>query len=804
MSSVSSEPVPPVQIVTGEGTYNVDVSQELRNWNFDKQGLDYYLVAVLGCQSSGKSTLLNLLFGTNFQVLDVSKTKVRQQTTLGIWLGNSLQNNKSILVLDVEGTDSKERGEDHASWERKTSLFSLALSEVLLLNLWANDVGRFEGANYGLLKIVFELNLKLFYTDKRNKTLILIVFRDYDEETHGTIQDLGKTVSTDIENLWLKMTKAEKFNTSSIYDFFDIQYVGLAAKVNKVQFAEDVNKLKLRFFDEEQTLLTKKYKSEIPADGFTEYASRIWDTILQEKDLDIPSQKIMLSIYRCDEIAKKAYASFESALVGMKTALNNSQIMENFAATGKALVDKALGEYDGASMYYAENVVKDKKKELETQMEHQLQVLFASQAKLISTKWKNKFDEIFREQFKHPTPNLKYRKIVNDLKKPVIESYDNEIAEATIKEYDWSITINSEREEFLRHIEFNIQLGLQKQLELFSNKILNHIIQEFDVEFMKLFDAPQIPLWCTITAVYQKEYEKGKEEWADTLGALQVKDISKEMTVFEIKSSGKLYTYFKEKTADPYLMLMQKFSSKFEYGEDGTIRSWHASDNVKEIWRQAKLYAEKYLDFFSIFRLDESDQELHFYEVKGSGIELVSQLPKVEESKILISKKDCEKNLRIFRTQIQSPLRGALKEVENSKAHQKVPAYFIVLFMFFAADEVLSFFFFSPVLFFLTVTAVVLLYKFGMMAAAADYVEAQVTRITKDFIYTKVFNLPVASPVVPRKPTWESRPKAHPEESKQMEESRPSEELSVGQEEEMYESLPPPVDDELSSKKKND
>lgn len=47
-------------------------------------------------------------------------------------------------------------------FERKTSLFSLALSEVLLINLWTTDVGRFEGANYGLLKTVFDLNLQLF------------------------------------------------------------------------------------------------------------------------------------------------------------------------------------------------------------------------------------------------------------------------------------------------------------------------------------------------------------------------------------------------------------------------------------------------------------------------------------------------------------------------------------------------------------------------------------------------------------------------------------------------------------------
>lgn len=71
------------------------------------RGTDYKTVAVIGCQSSGKSTLLNLLFDTTFEVMDESKG--RQQTTKGIWLNRNLNGN--LLVLDIEGTDSKERGE---------------------------------------------------------------------------------------------------------------------------------------------------------------------------------------------------------------------------------------------------------------------------------------------------------------------------------------------------------------------------------------------------------------------------------------------------------------------------------------------------------------------------------------------------------------------------------------------------------------------------------------------------------------------------------------------------------------------
>lgn len=46
----------------------------------------YAIISIMGPQSSGKSTILNKLFGTKFEVMD--HTKGRHQVTTGIWLGS--------------------------------------------------------------------------------------------------------------------------------------------------------------------------------------------------------------------------------------------------------------------------------------------------------------------------------------------------------------------------------------------------------------------------------------------------------------------------------------------------------------------------------------------------------------------------------------------------------------------------------------------------------------------------------------------------------------------------------------------
>jgi GTPase Era involved in 16S rRNA processing len=48
--------------------------------DFFSLGFDYNIVSILGPQSGGKSTLLNMLFHTRFVIMDESR---RQQTTKG-------------------------------------------------------------------------------------------------------------------------------------------------------------------------------------------------------------------------------------------------------------------------------------------------------------------------------------------------------------------------------------------------------------------------------------------------------------------------------------------------------------------------------------------------------------------------------------------------------------------------------------------------------------------------------------------------------------------------------------------------
>lgn len=191
------------QFITGDKEFR-DPQDYLEQSGISSKGFQYNVIAVFGSQSTGKSTLLNKLFGTHFATMD---TISRQQTTKGIWLSRAPESN--ILVMDVEGTDGRERGDDQ-DFERKSALFSIATSEVLVVNMWETQVGLYNGANMGLLKTVFEVNLQLFQTSqsKKERSLLFFVIRDHLGTT--PLDNLAMSIRSDLEKMWNALQKVSR------------------------------------------------------------------------------------------------------------------------------------------------------------------------------------------------------------------------------------------------------------------------------------------------------------------------------------------------------------------------------------------------------------------------------------------------------------------------------------------------------------------------------------------------------------------------------------------------------------------
>ncbi|EPY50765.1 GTP binding protein Sey1 [Schizosaccharomyces cryophilus OY26] len=361
------------QIVDENKSFNKDIPQFMRQVNLADAGFNYHVVAVLGSQSTGKSTLLNQLFGTTFDVMDAGK---RQQTTKGIWLSKAQES--PILVMDVEGTDGRERGDDQ-DFERKSALFSIATSEVIIVNMWEHQVGLYQGSNMVLLKTVLEVHLQLFHA-KKERSLLQFVIRDYIGTT--SMENLSETIKTDLMNVWSSLAKPPGLESSKITDFFDLGFTGLPHKILCSEaFDTAVDSLRTRFAnnDAPDYVFDPSYHKRIPADGFSLYTREIWETIENNKDLDLPTQQQLLAQYRCDEIIAEAMEPFTKACNILQSEFLPGNICENLPIRMQEMFDQVMKDYDRQAKRYNNAIYEKKKQELLRSVDTSLYVFFQAQ-----------------------------------------------------------------------------------------------------------------------------------------------------------------------------------------------------------------------------------------------------------------------------------------------------------------------------------------------------------------------------------------------------------------------------------------
>ncbi|KAF7729333.1 Dynamin-like GTPase that mediates homotypic ER fusion [Apophysomyces ossiformis] len=414
--------------------YSKKLPMYIGRWGLDNVGLEYNVVAILGSQSAGKSTLLNYLFGTSFDVMEQME---RQQTTKGIWLSHG--KGTRVLVLDVEGSDGHEHGDDK-DFERKSALFCMATCEVVILNFWEHQVGLYEGANFGTFRTVFEVNLELFQNRKgRGKTLLMVIIRDYTGNT--PLDNLKEILQTNFERIWNELPKPERLEGCKIQDYFDFTYTGLPHKIFvPEQFAQKVAQLRHR-----QVAYNGKKDPDvrITAEDYYEYTFGIWEQIQKSKAIDLPPQEVLLARHRCNEIFNESFQVFSESVLCMKnTIYGTEEIIPNLGKQMERLRRETIESFEQKASQYREDVCQKKKTSLLTKLDRELHECFVGQLKNLRKKAVAKFNEDLKDELSKPLHSfdtaVKYCMKTSD-------GYFLSFAEATVvPETGWSY--NSEHE----------------------------------------------------------------------------------------------------------------------------------------------------------------------------------------------------------------------------------------------------------------------------------------------------------------------------------------------------------------------
>lgn len=654
-SSSSFVPIESIQDAIQIIDQNKHFNQEILDYisSTSKPLADHRIISVFGSQSTGKSTLLNHLFNTNFDVMDDVN---RQQTTKGIWMavspavsnlipsGKSVSNN-NILVMDVEGTDGRERGEDQ-DFERKAALFALSTSEVLIVNLWETQVGLYQGANMGLLKTVFEVNLSLFGNAKLHnndhKVLLLFVIRDHLGVT--PLASLSATITQDLLKIWENLNKPPEVAHLAFGDFFDLAFHTLSHKVLQYdKFVADIRLLGNRFIDpsDEGFLFKPFYHHDIPIEGWTMYAENCWEQIDNNKDLDLPTQQILVAKFKCDEIASQCFDDFLSVFSEYEKTETASapQDYKEIGLTFTDMKDNALEHYDLAASKYNKSVYSQKRLTLAEKINAKLLELFSVFAKqLLSSSVKT-----FSLGLSKKSRNGTFIQAVEKLTGSVSAEYADTLALLSLDgQLDTQPYIKALEEEVAKLVTKQqiVELNgvISKALKKLNNGLSNTILDEISNPTTNTWDIIS-EKFSTLSKLTLNKYETENGEYDFGLGTEPlVNDTA--MRTFSFKSWELLDTLIHKYISKENLLniLKDRFDDKFRYDENGVPKLYENSHELEISFAEAKTFAMKAFPILTFAKLSNSTElkppfDLHSKALKRKyqSVELNVEIEEQEE-----------------------------------------------------------------------------------------------------------------------------------------------------------------------------
>ncbi|XP_061956195.1 protein ROOT HAIR DEFECTIVE 3 homolog 2-like isoform X2 [Populus nigra] len=579
-----------MQLIDGNGNFNVDGLKDFMTaTEFAQSGLSYAIVAIIGSQSSGKSTLMNQTFHTNFEEMDAYNG--RGQTTKGIWIAKCNDMKPFTIAMDFEGTDSNARGEDNTAFERQSALFALTIADIILINMWYKDIGLEHAASRPLLKTAFQVMKRLF---KPRKRTLLFVIRDHSKTP---FEYLETALKEDIDKIWDSVAEPETSRSVVLSDFFKVEIAALSSyEFEEENFKEQVARLRQRFISPGG--LTDQREAE-PASGFFIRAEKIWKTIKDNKDLDLPALKVMVATVRCEEIAEEKLRQFttDDDWLALKEDVQAGPV-SGFGATLDSILETYLSQYDMEVIHFDQDVRNSKRQQMESQA---LEVV------------RNAYDTMLEHLYSNTLESFKtsLEQLLNGGEGFVASA--RTCAQSCFLQFDEGC-----EDAFIRLSGWNVS-GVREKLSrhMLSEMMAKYVKQFTDVladEVQSLFEAGEADTWVSVRNLLASKTDVAESELSNAHVDFELPRSEIDTRLGYLKENARSVVERKAResaaTRRVLMRMKDRFAKVFNHDENSKSGAWTAEQNIEEIERNALSASLKILEIMAAIRLDQTTDQI--------------------------------------------------------------------------------------------------------------------------------------------------------------------------------------------------
>lgn len=464
------------------------------------------------------------------------------------------------------------------------------------------------------------------------------------------MKNLQNTLLQDLSKLWSTISKPKGLDNSRIEDYFDFTFVALPHKILQPEkFEEAVNKLSLRFkegysdpkktglIDESDLpIFLPQYHRRIPADGFPVYAEGIWDQIVNNKDLDLPTQQELLAQFRCDEISREVLVTFDEKITPLEDKqaedgrLGNLTIIPGLGAIMVAARSTIFKDFETNASRYHKGVYKRKLVELESKVDTRLKALSQKQLTAAHKSGVESFSNAVSAAVKNGQKkgaSYDFAQIVDSEKKKALGKFEEDAAAIAIQGVAWS---NFTHEFKIYQKELDDVSGRLRKEEMrrlatrVERWVRSRLDESIGLEFNKLGSgrggsgapehgerpATEKDLWDRVWAIFTDTVSQAEKRFTDRAQSFDASPEEVEVGLWRLrrKSWGVLRAKIDEEVMEGNILLKlrENFEDKFRYDEQGVPRIWRPTDDIEGIYTKARESTITVIPLLARFKLSKT------------------------------------------------------------------------------------------------------------------------------------------------------------------------------------------------------
>ena len=477
---------------------------------------------------------------------------------------------------------------------------------------------------------LWAVNKVLIGNRSNPRSLLFFVIRDHLGTT--PLANLRNTLMQDLSRIWSGLNKPPGLEKSKIGDYFDFAFAALPHKILQPErFTSEVEKLGTRFREghrdprrdafkgdqESDGVFLSEYHRRIPADGFPIYAQQVWDQIVNNKDLDLPTQQELMAQFRCDEISREVLEGFDETITPFESRqaegvrLGQPEVLGGLGAAMRTARMKTVKAFETEASRYHKGVYSRKKGELESKIDGRLKVLFQGQLSAVHKSGVKDFSDAVSAAVKagqKKGASYDFAQIVDREKTGALAKYEKEARGVLVEGAPWS---SYKQEMALYWKDLNEVSGRLRREEMrrlatrVERWVRSRLGESVGLEFNALGSgrggsgAPEqgergieTEIWDRIWSVFIKTVQEAERRFTDRAKSFDASAGEVDVGLWRLrrKSWGVLRAKIDEEMMEGNLLLKlrENFEDKFRYDEAGVPRIWRPTDDIEGIYTKAR------------------------------------------------------------------------------------------------------------------------------------------------------------------------------------------------------------------------